>query len=239
MKIMNNIEVNKTTKIKDNSKSKKTKFKEILNMLYVDVIKTPFYILTHPIKGFEEFKNEGLRKRYVAIFYLVMMCVTQVIAYNGNGFLVNSNNPREFNALKIVLLVIIPVLLVSLGNLAFTTLFDGKGNLEEIFSVICYSFAPFVWIAIPNIIYSNFLITEEIGFYQAFNYIGIFLLVFMAFFGLMVIHEYGFLKSIITIVFTIVAIGIIIFVFFLILTIFQQVYSFIIAIYREFIMRYL
>src|SRR5690554_685333 len=136
MKNMNNVKVNKTTITKEtNNKSKKTNVKRILKMLYVDLIKTPFYILTHPIKGFEEFKNEGLRKRYVAIFYLIMMCVTQIVAYNGNGFLVNSKNPGEFNALKIILLVIIPVLLVTLGNLAFTTLFEGKGNLEEIFSV--------------------------------------------------------------------------------------------------------
>lgn len=219
-------------------KNKTSKILDKVKMFLKDIFVTPFYILTHPIKGFEEFKTEGLRKRYVAIFYLIMMCITQIIAYNGKGFLVNNNNPQDYNAFRITLLVIVPVILLTIGNWAFTTLFDGKGKMEEIFSVITYSFAPFVWISLPNILVSNFLIIEEVGFYQAFNMIGIFLTGLMLFFGLLVIHEYGFLKSIVTLIFTIVAIGIIIFIVFLILTIFQQVYSFFESIIREFIMRY-
>jgi len=214
------------------------KFKNVVKMLFNDLFKTPFYLLTHPLKGFEEFKTEGLRKKYVAFFYLFMMALTQVIAYNGRGFLVNTSNADNFNAFRIILLVIVPVVLVTIGNWAFTTLFDGKGNMEEIFSVITYSFAPFVWIALPNILFSNYIIAEEVGFYFAFNTIGIVLTGYMIFFGLLVIHEYGFLKSFVTLVFTIVAIGIIIFIVFLVLTIFQQVYSFLGSIIREFIMRY-
>lgn len=227
--IMNDIKTKKITK---------AKVKQIFNTLIKDLFKTPFYVLTHPIKGFEMFKTEENPKKYVLITYLFLMCLVQVISYNGQGFLVNSNNPQKFNAIKIILFVLIPVALVTIGNWAFTTLFDGKGSVNEIFSVICYSLIPYIWISIPNLLYSNFLIIEELGFYQAFNYLGIILLGYMAFFGLLVIHEYGLLRSIISLVFTVVAIGIMIFVTFLILTIFQELYSLVISIYREFVMRY-
>jgi len=220
------------------SRIKDIKYKEMFHKLIKDIFIDPFYILTHPLKGFDEFKFSGMRKRYVAIFYLLMLCLIRIISFNQTGFLVNTNNPDEFNAIKIILLIIVPVVLFTIGNWSFTTLFDGKGKMEEIFSVICYALIPFVWISIPNLIYSNILIAEEVGFYHAFNYLGIFLMIYMAFFGLLVIHEYGVLKNIVSLIFTAVAIGIIIFIGFLILTIFQQLYDFISSIYREFIMRY-
>ncbi|MDF2699012.1 MAG: Yip1 domain [Haloplasmataceae bacterium] len=221
------------------SKLKKIDYKKTFVNILNDLFKVPFYILTHPIKGFSEFKSEKLRKSYVAIFYLVLMFLTLIISYNGNGFLVNQNNPENFNALRIILIVVVPVALITVGNWSITSLFDGKGTMIEIFSVICYSIAPFTWIMLPNIIYSNFLIIEEVGFYEAFQTIAIVLMCFMAFFGLLVIHEYGLLKTFVTLIATVIAIGVIIFIAFLFLTLFQQVYSFGYSVYREYVMRFL
>ncbi len=221
------------------SNIKKKITKEKITHSFKDIIITPFYILTHPLKGFYEFKMEKLRKSYVAIFYLVMMVLTQIISYNGKGFFVNTNNPINFNAFRITLLVLVPVALVTIGNWSITSLFDGKGKMIDIFSVITYSFAPYVWITLPNIVFSNFITLDEVGFYQAFSMIAIVLTGFMIFFGLLVIHEYGLLKTIVTLIFTVLAMGVIIFIVFLFLTIFQQIYSFLYSVYREYVMRFL
>ena len=210
-------------------------FKKLIN----DLIKEPFYILFHPIKGFYEFKAENLKKNYVAVFYLLLMIATRILEFNGKGFLVNPNNPNDFNALRIMLLVLVPVFLITVGNWSITSLFDGKGKLNEIFTVICYSFFPYVVIMLPNILYSNFLIISEVGFFNAFSMIAVFGMCFMLFFGLLGIHEYGLLKTIVTIIFTVIAIGVIIFISFLFLTLFQNVYSFVYSFYDEFRSRFL
>lgn len=90
------------------NKVKSIQYKEIIKTGFNDLFKDPFFILTHPINGFSKFKSEGMRKRYVAITYLILMCLTQVIAFNGSGFLVNSKDPMRFNALRTISLVIIP-----------------------------------------------------------------------------------------------------------------------------------
>lgn len=228
-----------TNVTKINKRIKQVHVREVLGTLWHDLFKEPFYLLTHPIKGFWEFKHEGRRKNYVAIFYLTLMCITQIIAYNHLGFLINRNNPTQFNALRIILLVVVPVLLITIGNWSVTTLFSGKGSMLEIFSVITYSFAPYTWVMLPTILLSNYVVLEEVVFVSALMSFAVILMIYMAFFGLLVIHEYGLLKSIVTLMATAVSIGVIIFVVFLILTIFQQVYSFFYSIYREYIMRYL
>ena len=107
----------------------------------------------------------------------------------------------------------------------------------EIFKVICYALIPLVWIGIPMTILSNFLIQEELAIYTAMNAISVFFVGYMALFGLLVIHEYGLLKTIMTLAFTAVAVALIIFIGLLILTLFQQLYGFIIQVYEELIMR--
>ena len=228
-----------TTFEKLKNKIKVNNVRKILSQLWTDLFKEPFYFLTHPLKGFWEFKFEDRRKNYVAIFYLVLMCITQIISYNKLGFLINRNNPMEFTALKIVLLILVPVVLITIGNWSVTTLFSGKGTMTEIFSVITYSFAPYTWVMLPTIYLSNYVVAEEVVFVNALMTFAVILMVFMAFFGLLVIHEYGLLKSIITLLATVIAIGVMIFIVFLFLTIFQQLYSFIYSIYREYVMRYL
>jgi hypothetical protein len=87
------------------------------------------------------------------------------------------------------------------------------------------------------VILSNFLIQEELSIYMAFNGISVFFTGYMAIFGLLVIHEYGLLKTLVTLFFTAIAVAVIIFIGLLILTLFQQLYGFIIQVYEEFIMR--
>ena len=84
---------------------------------------------------------------------------------------------------------------------------------------------------------SNFLIREELQLYYAIIAIGAFLSGYKIFMGLLVVHEYTLFKTILTILFTLVAIAVMIFIGLLLLTIFQQVYGFLKSIYEEIILR--
>lgn len=204
-----------------------------------DVFKMPLSLMSHPISGFDDFKREKTSKGYVAIFYLVMMIFTQVIAYNANGFLVNKNNPKDFNLLFSIALVIFPVVIAVIANWATTALMDGKGTMTDIFRVITYSFFPYVWLGLLATIISNFITADEVIFFTFFQSAGAILTVYMMFFGLLGIHEYGLFKTIMMLVFTIVAVAFLLFIMLLFLSLIQQMWAFVSSIYQEFVMRFL
>lgn len=219
------------------AKIKSIHYGDIFNQLLDDYIKFPLYIITHPIKGFEDLKFEQKGKMHVAIVYVLLLVVASAFRVTGSGFLVSAPFTGDFSIVRTFFLISVPVVLLAIGNWSITSLFDGKGNMSEIFKVICYAIIPLVWLGIPMTILSNFLIQEELAIYQAVNGIAIFFTGYMGLFGLLVIHEFGLLKTILTVVFTAVAVAVIIFIGLLILTLFQQLYGFIIQIYDELIIR--
>lgn len=213
----------------------KLKLKTIIN----DLFKFPLYIITHPFKGFDEFKFEKKGKSYVAIIYVLLMMITLILQENVAGFLINPLSKGDINIFNTILIVAIPVLLAAVGNWSVTSLMDGKGKVKEILLVISYGLIPYIWFSIPLIFISRFLTLDEISFYATISTIGLAMSVYMMFMGLLVIHEYGLLKTILTVIITIVAIAVIIFIGILILTLVQQFYSFIESIYQEYIMRFI
>ena len=100
--MVNNVSKIKSFFTRDNLKSK-------ISMVIEDCIKMPIRLMVYPLRGYEEFKYENKSRNYVAIFYLIMMIVAQVIAFNGDGFLVNKNNPTDFNLLLTIALIVFPV----------------------------------------------------------------------------------------------------------------------------------
>lgn len=213
--------------------------KQKLARFHQDYIKMPLRLIFYPLQGYDEFKREKKGKDHVAWFYLVMMIVVQVVQYNANGFLVNKNNPREFNLFMTILLIVFPVFIAVIANWATTALMDGKGNMKEIFRVITYSFFPYVWLGLVATLVSNFITTDEIIFFQLFQTFGVVLMVYMMYFGLMGIHEYSQGKTIMMVLFTIVAIAIILFIILLFFSLIQQVSTFFKSVIDEFIMRFL
>ncbi len=93
-------------------------------------------------------------------------------------------------------------------------------------------------ITLINIVISNFMTLDELTFYFAIQSFAIVLTGFMLFFGLMMIHEYSVAKNIVTLIATILAIAVILFIIFLMATLFQQIYGFIMTVWDEFKIRY-
>lgn len=203
-----------------------------------DLFKFPLYILTHPIDGFEEFKRYKRGKLYVAIIFIFLMAILSILDYYYTGFIVNPNNPNDLNSINEILYILTPVLLFSIGNWSITTLMDGKGTFKEIFMMTSYSLFPMIIIGYFLIIFSNVITIEEMEFYYILKGIGVILTGYMIFFGLIMIHEYTLLKAILTVIMTIVAMGVIIFISLLFFDLIQQVLGFVLSVYREIVLRY-
>ena len=216
-----------------------TKIKNGLKIFYQDVIKYPIYIISHPIQGFNEFKTEKRGKMYAAISILIAFILTNILSYNYLGPVVNTNNPMKFNSIQIVIYGVVPVILIAVANWSITSLFDGKGKMKEIFMMICYCYFPLVISNALMIVVSNFVTSDEVMFLTIIQIIGYVGTGYMLFMGLVVIHEYGVFKTVVSVLGTVVAIIIILFIVLLIFDLSQQVYGFFYSLYKEIMTRFM
>lgn len=202
-----------------------------------EYIKFPAYIILHPLKGFDTFKRDKRARMSVSIVFIFVLVLLNILSFQYAGFEVNTHDIRDLNSVAEIIYIVGPVILVALSNWAVTTLADGKGKLKEIFMMISYSLYPLIWSTAIALILSNFLTGEDLTFYYIIKSIGTFLMGYMVFFGMISIHEYGLLRCILTILGTIVAAAIILFIILLGYDLFKRMYGFLYTIYREITLR--
>lgn len=214
------------------------KITEKIKQFFQATLKHPLYILTHPIQGWEEFKNEKKAKMWVSIFIMLMYVLMTIIEYQYAGLIVNKNNPQKFNSIQMLIYGVLPPVIIAVANWSVTTLLDGKGKMKEIFMMICYSLFPVTILGFINIALSNVLTLDEAQFITLIKIIAWVLTGYMVFMGLVVIHEYGMGKTLVSVIFTVVAILIIAFLALLVFDLAQQMYGFIYSLIKEISTRY-
>lgn len=202
-----------------------------------EYLKFPLYLLSHPLKGYDEFKREKRAKTSVAVVFMVLLVILNILSFQYSGFEVNDNEIKDLNSIAEVTYIVGVILLITVSNWSVTTLFDGKGKMKDIFQMLGYSLFPLVWTTGIGIILSNVLTGDEIAIYTLIQGLGLFLTGYMIFLGMISIHEYGLGKCVLTILFTIVAAAIILFILLLMFTLFQTMYGFFYTIYREITLR--
>lgn len=228
--------------IEEEAEEKKFDFQKIkaaIKHFFKETVGHPLYIMSHPIQGYTEFKNEKKGKMWVAIVILMAYVLMEIIAYQYEGIVTNSNNPQKFNSILILIYGVVPPVILAVANWSVTTLLDGKGKMKEIFMMICYSLFPVTMIGFFNIILSNVLTLDEAQFIMLLSIVGWVITGYMVFMGLVVIHEYGVGKTLWSIILTIVATLIIAFIALLIFDLAQQIYGFLYELFKEISIRYL
>lgn len=213
--------------------------KKWLKKFYDEVFRFPGYIISHPVQGWQEFKQEKRGKMSVAITIILLYVVMRMLEYKYTGPVLNTNNPHIFNSITILVYGVMPPILLSVANWSVTTLMDGKGKMKEIFMMICYSFFPVMLIGFFNIILSNFVTEDEAQFILILNIIAWALTAYMALTGLIGIHEYGLGKMLWSVVATVIATAIIVFIALLLFNLAEQIYAFFYSLYEEIATRYM
>ena len=129
--------------------------------------------------------------------------------------------------------MLIPLFLFVLGNWCLTTLFEGEGSFKDIFIATGYSIAPLPLFIILSTILSNVVTVSEgtmVSMLVVLGYVWVGLLLF---FGMMVTHDYSMGKNFITVLGTIVAMAIIMFVAILFSSLVVKMVTFVSAIFTE------
>lgn len=191
-----------------------------------------FHVIFHPFDGFWDLKHErrGNLKAALAIVAITILA----FIYNSLGQSYIFNPDMEGNGIFMeILSVILPYVLWCVGNWCLTTLFDGEGSLKDIFTATGYALLPLPILLVPATIMTNFLALEEGGIITLLVAVGYIWAGFLIFFGTMVTHDYTLGKNILTVIGTIIAMAVIMFIAVLFSGLITKMFSFVYNIYIE------
>ncbi|MBE5951635.1 MAG: YIP1 family protein [Lachnospiraceae bacterium] len=195
------------------------------------------HCLFHPFDGFYEAKNRGKGSILAATVLIALYCILDCVEVQYTGFIMNLNQISRMNSVTIFISALTVLLLAVISNWTITTLFDGKGKLKDIYMVLGYSLAPMVVIDACIVLASNFVIEEEAVILVAIRWMGIAWSAFLIVTGLCTVHEFSLAKTLVTILATLAAALIILFLLVLFISLVEQMVQFIYIFSKEFMRR--
>jgi len=190
-------------------------------------------LFVHPIETFDEMKFVRYQSWPFVLGLMVVWFAVAVLERQYVGFRFNYNDPDKLNIFIILSRTILPYILFCVCNWAVSTLMDGEGKFGEIFTYIGYVIVPHILMMVVNMALSNILTAEE-GFIltwvsQAFTIF----FVCIGYQAVRVVHQYGFSKTVWTILLTIFVMLVVVILGFLLYSLFSQVFVFIGTVYKE------
>ena len=191
------------------------------------------HVIFHPFDGFWDLAHEDRGTVAAGTTFLVLFLVTYVLKQMFTSFQFISTPIQHINVLEQAGSLFVPFMVLCIANWAFTTLFDGKGRFKDIYTAMCYALAPYVLIQLPLIFVSNIITYDEASFYNVLMSVSVIWSVFLVFVGLMQVHDYSPLKTVIFLVATVVGAMIILFLVMVFFSLLSDAASFFVSLYRE------
>ena len=191
-----------------------------------------FHLCFHPFDGFWDLKHE--KRGSVRAASTILGITILALFYNsiGRGYLFNPEDKYSTIIISIIS-VAIPVVLWSVSNWCLTTLFDGEGSFKDIYIATCYSLAPLPLFLIVSTVLTNVMTTTEGSMVNLLVTVGVIWMAMLLFFGTLVTHDYSLGKNVITMLGTILAMLVIMFVIILFSSLVMKMVTFVIAIVKE------
>ncbi len=201
--------------------------------------KWPTYIMFHPLEGFDDlrWKKEGSVR--VSIVIIALFFISSVASRQLTGFAFNEEYTKYFN--------VVPILFSSAGlfavwciaNWAVSTLMDGEGKFKQIWISSSYALVPYIISSLLHTILSNVMLLNEGIFLSIIDTIGLLWSVILMLSAIKTVHQYTMSKTLFTILLTIAAMVIMVFLIALLGALGQQIVTFISSLYFEIMYRFI
>lgn len=197
------------------------------------MLKVLYKFPLHPFEEFHEIRRKEVNNFPAAMLTIFMLFISSVIEYQYTDFVFNMNRIDHLNIWLMMLKTVFIFLLWVIANWSFCTLFDGEGNLNQIFCLSAFSLIPYILAVLLKTALSGALISDEGIFLEWIVtagkiYSGILMLA-----GLHIVHGYPLKKTLFSAAISVVGIAIILFIFTLLFSLFQQFCAFFMTIFTE------
>lgn len=204
---------------------------------YAGTLKYALHVIVRPFDGFWDLNRERRGSLAAANTFVILTLMTQVLKIQYTNFQFLTVHLEHVNLLTQCLAILFPLLVYVAANWCFTTLFEGKGTIRDIYIGVGYSLVPFILIQLPMILLSQVLSKQEGAFYTVFGSISLLWCALLFIVAMMQIHDYSLGK---TLAFTFISLfGMLIIVFLLLLffSLLSDFANFFSALYKETLLR--
>jgi len=195
------------------------------------------YVSTHPLDGFWDLTHENRGSIAAANVILIVMIITEIMRLTLTSFQFITINMEYFNAIIVLMRVLLPVFLWTVANWSLTTLMDGKGKMYEIYMAVCYALTPYVIINIVLIVLSQFITFDEGAIYWVLGGFSILWTGMLILAGMMMVHDYSLVKTVLSSLLTVVGMGVMVFIFVVFFSLVSDAVAYFISLYKEILFR--
>ena len=194
---------------------------------------TMFGSVMHPFEGSQQVRYYNRGSAKLATLVLVLYFITTVCSEIYYGFMYIMVDKSTYSAGFSLIRTFGIVLLWTAVNWGLTTLFQGKGNMKQVYIVTCYALIPQILGSVLTTILSNILAPEEAIIITGISVVCIALTAIMLCIGIMTVHEIGFFKFLTMTIVIILGMLLCVFVIMMVIVLLQQLFTFIGTIYKE------
>lgn len=187
----------------------------------------PFYIMRHPRDGFLELRANKKGSPTVVAVIILLWLAAELFSRTSTGYDMNGYSGDDLSLLRTSIVTVAMFVMVCLSNWCICTLIEGKGKLIDICVVGANALLPYVITLFITTILSWVFAGDEQVFLQYAITVSQIWAAMIAFSGLQEMHEYTFVKTIVSIGLTIVCLIIMFFIVLMLLMLFEQLYFFI------------
>lgn len=199
--------------------------------------KLAYNVMWRPSDNFWNIKFEKRGNVVAATMFMLLYFIVTLFDRQMRAFLFNSNYGTPMNFGYQLAVVALPIALIVISNWSITTLMDGKGNMRDIYCVLGYSLLPLIIIVPCVAVATQFLSLNEaayVGMVEGIAWLWTFMLVMI---GIKEVHQYSWAKTVATLLLTIVAVAVILFICMLFFSLLQEIIGFVHSIIKEISMR--
>ena len=193
----------------------------------------PFYICKHPKDGFLELRANKKGSATVVLVTVLLWLFVELFYRAATGYDMNQFEAADTSLLRTAVTTVLMFVMVCVSNWCICTLMEGKGRMIDICVVAANALVPYIIVRfITTILRWVFAGDEQVFLTYAVTVSQIWGAL-IAFCGLQEMHEYSFVKTIYSIILTIVALIIMFFIVLMVLILFEQLYFFVVTVIFE------
>ncbi len=193
----------------------------------------PFYILLHPIDGYQEMRMNRKGSLTAAMLIVLSWLAVELFYRSMTSYDMNPFDVKNMLVFRVALITVLMYVMACISNWCFCTLLDGKGKMRDIFIVGAYSLLPYVLVRFATVFLSWIMVGDEqmlltYAVIISEVWCGISLIV-----GLQEIHEYSLKRVFLSLLLTVVGIIIMLFLSLVVVMLFQKLYYFVATVIFE------
>ncbi|MBR4080936.1 MAG: YIP1 family protein [Clostridia bacterium] len=195
------------------------------------------HVIFHPFDGFWDLTHEHRGSMWAAHTFLALFLITRVLILMLTNFQFINAPVQYINIYEQFASLLLPFLILCVGNWSLSTLFDGKGRFKDIYMAMCYALVPYILIQLPLILISHMISHDEAAYYSVLSSVSAIWSVFLIFVGLMQVHDYSPGKTVIFLIATVFAALVILFLILVFFSLLSDALGYFVSLYREIVFR--